>query len=239
VGLLDLPAGVFAWLDDAVLGALTPWTRLLIWGAMGGAASMALYVLLSPQRRIAAAKQRAAAARGSLLSHDGDFAVASGLAVDSLKAALAHLGLSLGPVILASLPVLCLLLWLSNNYGQAWPSPGALVEITAGPNGFSRTIQWPRPGASFTLQDPAGLEILTLPPAAAVGVLHKRQWWNQLVGNPTGYLPPDHPYEQITMRLPIHRYLPFGPDWLAGWEVMALLSMVVTSLAIKLLFRIN
>ena len=63
MGLLDLPAPLFAWLDALFSGFASPALRLVIWGVIGAVMSMGAYWLLSPQKRIAQAKADAIAAR--------------------------------------------------------------------------------------------------------------------------------------------------------------------------------
>src|SRR6185436_16008877 len=59
MGLLDLPAPFFDFVDRSLLGALPPLLRLILWAIAGAAISLTLYRLLSPQRRIAQAKAAA------------------------------------------------------------------------------------------------------------------------------------------------------------------------------------
>ena len=76
MGVFDLPAPLLAWLDGGLGQIAPPTLRLIFWGLVGGAASMALYWLLSPQRELAGTKAEAAQARRSLDAYDGDFAEA-------------------------------------------------------------------------------------------------------------------------------------------------------------------
>ena len=122
MGLFDLPAPLLAWLDG-VLGLVAPPTlRLILWGLIGGAATMALYWLLSPQRAIAAAKADAASARRSLDAYDGEFADAWPLIRRVLGQALRQLRLVLWPALVAALPAICLFVWLSTAYGYSFPA---------------------------------------------------------------------------------------------------------------------
>src|SRR3546814_11655026 len=74
MGLLDLPAPLFGWLDGA-LGHLMPATaRLILWGIAAAILSMVLYKALSSQERIAVTKAKAAEARRTLDGYDGEFA---------------------------------------------------------------------------------------------------------------------------------------------------------------------
>jgi hypothetical protein len=75
--------------------------------------------------------------------------------------------------------------------------------------------------------------------SAPVPTIHKRQWWNALVGNPIGYLPDTSRLESIELALPQKEYLTVGPAWLRAWYVVFLGALLVVSLAIKVAARIE
>jgi hypothetical protein len=75
--------------------------------------------------------------------------------------------------------------------------------------------------------------------AAPVPTIHKKQWWNTLIGNPLGYLPDDGAIEAIAFDLPEKDYLGFGPGWLRPWYVLFFTILVIGSLAIKIVGRIE
>ena len=56
MGLLDLPAPLFDWVDNRLLSMLPPLARIVLWAVVAAVASLAIYRLFSPQRRIAALK---------------------------------------------------------------------------------------------------------------------------------------------------------------------------------------
>jgi hypothetical protein len=243
MGLFDLPAPLFALIDGVLAGALPSWLRLVAWGVAGGAVSMWLYRLLSPQRKIAEIKAAALDARKAMIRHDGDFADVGALARRSLGLSLHHLLLTLVPVLAASLPVLALMVWLSNHHGHALPAPGTPVELTAWPAGGGApealAVAWPAPGQTATVRDGTGARVLTLPLPAAVPVKHRWRWWNGLIGNPAGYLPDDAAYDWVDVDLPARDHLGAGPDWLRSWAAAFFAAMVAASLAIKAAFRIQ
>ena len=74
MGLFDLPGPLLSWIDSGLGLVVPPTLRLILWGLLGGAASMALYWLLSAQRAIAAAKADAGDARRALDAFEGEFA---------------------------------------------------------------------------------------------------------------------------------------------------------------------
>jgi len=243
MGLFDLPGPLLTWLDG-VLGLVAPPTlRLILWGLAGGAATMALYWLLSPQRAIAAAKVGAATARRSLDAYDGEFADAWPLIRRVLGEALRQLRLVLGPALLSALPAICLFVWLSTAYGYSFPAPDARIGIHALPRQLQAELVAPAPppaaAREIVVADQDGQVVSTIPWAAPIATLHKRQWWNLLFGNPAGYLPDDAPVERVELDLAPNEYLSFGPAWLRPWYGVFFAALVVGSLAVKLIWRIE
>jgi hypothetical protein len=245
VGLLDLPAPLFAALDDLLSGLAPPTLRLALWGVIAAALSMGAYWLLSPQQRIAEAKADALAARRALDAYDGEFAEAWPLMGRVLRTALRQLGLVTSPAVLGSLPVLALLAWLSTTYGHAFPPDGADIPVRTTPAAGDVQVQPVEADAAAG----AGRQILVLDArgnvverfllSAPVPTIHKRQWWNALIGNPIGYLPDGGPLEWIELGLPQREYLPLGPAWLRAWYVVFFGVLLAASLAIKAAARIE
>ena len=87
------------------------------WSA--GSGTMLVYWRFSPQQRIAEAQLKAAEARKAMRSYDGtDLAVVRSLVGQSLGFALKHVGLVIGPTMLAAVPVVLLLLWMDGAYAD-------------------------------------------------------------------------------------------------------------------------
>lgn len=235
MGLFDLPAPLFDFVDRNLLGALPPLLRLILWAVAGAAISLALYRWLSPQRRIAEAKAVALDARRRLNAHDGDLESALPLMRQSMKAALRHVGLVFPAAIAASLPVLALLVWLDASYGHQLPRGAEAPAVSVQPATYSG--QW-QPDGSIHVRDAGGAEVAHMTLAEPVTRIEKRQWWNVLVGNPAGYLPEQGPVERVTIALPERQYLPIGPDWLRSWATVALTALAIASLLIMRLARI-
>lgn len=239
-GLLDLPAPLYAALDRWMAGLLPPSGRLILWAALGGILSVWLYRLLSPQARIAAAKAEVARTRRDLDRHEGDFASALPLLKAQLGAALRHVALVLPASLIASLPVLTLLVWLDTAYGHAYPAPGEVPRLAVAPLALS--AEWrSAPGAppQIHVRAPDGTEVLEVALRAPVTVIEKRQGWNWLIGNPAGYLPEHGPVERIFVDLPERHFLSFGPDWMRSWLGLFLPALVVVSLAVHRLARVH
>ena len=235
MGLFDLPAPFFDFVDRSLLGALPPLLRLILWAIAGAAVSLALYRVLSPQRRIAQAKAAALDARRRLNAHDGDLETALPLMRQSMKAALRHVGLVFPGALIASLPVLALLVWLDATYGHQLPQDRQVPAVAVQPSTYSG--QW-QPNGTIEVRDQSGAEVARLTLAAPITQIGKRQWWNTIIGNPAGYLPDHGPIDSITVALPERQYLPVGPDWLRSWLTVALTVLVIASLLIMRLARI-
>src|SRR3546814_11298946 len=86
MGILDLPAPIFGVIESAVAGHVPPLLRLGLWAALGAVASIELYRLLSPQRRINAAMERLRQAQHALAGFDGEFNEATPLMGRMLRA---------------------------------------------------------------------------------------------------------------------------------------------------------
>src|SRR5215510_10542054 len=155
MGLLDLPAPFFD-LVDSGLAVLPPLVRLILWAIAGAAVSLALYRVLSPQRRIAEAKAAALEARRRLNAHDGDLESALPLMRQSMKAALRHVGLVFPAAIAASLPVLALLIWLDATYGYQLPQGSEAPAVSVQPASYSG--QW-QPSGNVAVRDASGAEV--------------------------------------------------------------------------------
>ena len=80
---------------------------------------------------------------------------------------------------------------------------------------------------------------LQLPMAAPIPQVHKRLWWNSLLGNPAGYLPDNAPVELVLLDLPPRHYLSVGPGWMGHWLTLFLLASVAGALITKKLFKIQ
>ena len=237
MGLLDLPAPLFDLVDNRLQGILPPVVRLVLWAVVAAIASLAIYRWLSPQRRIAEIKAAALDARRRLNAHDGDFDTALPLMRRSIALSLRHVGLALPAVLVASLPVLALLVWLEGAYGYSFPI-GHAPTVTVEPQGFTAAWRATESGGEIALTDGQGAEVAQLTVDKPITRVEKRQWWNVLIGNPAGYLPAEAPVDGVTIALPERQYLPVGPAWLRSWLVVALAALLITSLAFMRIARI-
>src|SRR5699024_4894589 len=92
---------------------------------------------------------------------------------------------------------------------------------------------------TLRVRDANGQPVASIEMDAPVPVIHKRQWWNWLIGNPVGYLPDQGPVQRVHVDLPSPSYLPFGPGWMRSSATLFLAVLFVLSLAIHRFSRIN
>jgi hypothetical protein len=209
---------------------------------------MGLYWLFSAQGKIQGVKRQVRESQRALLAYDGEFQGAVALSGRLLSHSLRHLGWVLWPALLASLPVLSVIVWLNTAYGHHFPEPGAPVEICARLASVRvqeteqpdcRSVRWPGAAEQVTLRGSAGEPWFNLPLAAPVPVVHKKQWWNVLIGNPAGYLPSEARVEEVTIGLPEQELLAFGPSWMQYWIFPFFCILIVVSLIVKTLCKIH
>lgn len=239
MGLFDLPAPLFAWLDGALARILPDLLRVILWGAVGGIVSMLLFRALSRQQRLGELKREQRVVRESLDGYDGPMGEAWPLLGRMLGLSFRQVGLVLGPAIIASLPALSVIVWTSNEFGHRYPPARGSIQVSTLPDGLR--ADWSRdssaPGVEVRDSDGELLEQVRL--HAPVPVIHKRQWWNALIANPAGYLPDTSPVERLEIALPELELVPFGPAWLRTWEGVFFTALLVCSLALKFALRIE
>lgn len=115
-GILDLPGAGVAAIDATVSGVVPDLLRLLLWGALGGIVSMAIYGWTSPQSRLVVVRRDLAEAQRALSAYDGPLAGLWPLMGRQLGLAFRQLGLALGPSVLASLPIVFAWPGLAQRY---------------------------------------------------------------------------------------------------------------------------
>lgn len=248
VGVFDLAGPVLSWLDQAVAPVVPTAGRLILWGLVAAAFSMALYALLSPQQRLRRVREEAVDARRALDSYEGSFAEARPLIGAMFATSMKQLGLVLTPAVLASLPLLFILVWLHGTFAYVLPERADQVNLQTEPVGYAANVQRSQMASSsgamvkefpsLVVRDGRGHVVEERPLNAPVTSLHKQQWWNVLIANPLGYLADDSPLEWVEIDLPRREVLPVGPWWLRTWEFVFFTTLVAVSLAIKLLFRL-
>lgn len=240
MGIFDLPSPVLSWIDGQLMAFLPPVAKLLLWAAIAALGSMELYRVLSPQRRIRALEVALRDTQRSVGNHEGSFADGWWLIRAMLGLAFRRVLLVLPATLIASLPLLVLIVWLDSAYGSTFPPPGESISVVVPGDFQGRWIaetEAAPPRAQVV--DRTGKTVASISLAAPVPAVHKHRWWNVLIGNPAGYLQQDAPVDRIEIGLPRQEVLPFGPDWLRGWEVGFFVSLVVLAWIVKVVRRIE
>lgn len=254
MGLLDLPAPIFGALDSA-LGAFLPgFLRLLLWGVLAGWLTMITYRRLSNQEKIGRLKAEQKVQQKLIADFDGEFNELLPLIRKTLGTGFRQLGLALGPALLATVPVLFLVVWVAGRFAYDQPEIGEIVSFTPEParaelhwqppevaaegeDGWS--AEWPAPGQNVRLSDGRNNALLELPLERMVPVIHKKRWWNLLMANPIGYLPDESPVEIVHIGLPENTVIGTGPDWIRGWMFTFFLSFLLASVGFKFVLKID
>ncbi|MEZ5461024.1 hypothetical protein [Dokdonella sp.] len=255
-GFLDLPGHLLGPLDGLLTMLHVPGLlRVVFWGAVAGYAGMWIYRRWSPQQRISELRVELAGVQRTLASYDGEFSGLLPLIRKQFALAMRQMRLTAGAALLAALPILFMLPWLSNQYDRVFPAAGEAVQICAAPEATAGelhwstmnqnadasgcwSIAWPEREQARQLME-GELVLLKLPPSVPASIVHKHHWLNWLVGNPAGYLPDAARTTNITLDLPSVDLIPWGPGWLRGWEAAFFLSALVSSLWLRWRWKLN
>lgn len=254
-GVLDLPAPLF----DAVFGGWgqgtwgAPLTVALLAG-IAALVSMALYRATSNQSGLERLATQIAELQRKLAGEPDDALDLGRTALELAVLNLRRLRGSLVPAIVAGLPFLFVLPWLSNNYDRASVAEGSLIAVCVEPVLAFDAIAWPAGSAidratgcaslAWSSRSPTaissvdGRTLTAWPPPAATPVLHPRVWWNHLIGNPGGYLAPGTDVAALHIGLPARELWSWGPAWSRRWWCLFVLVAVVVSLGLRAAWRL-
>jgi len=253
MGLFDLPAPLFAFVDDVLAGFLPAVARLVLWGLLAGWVSMLVYRFSSNQEKIAALKTLQQQQQKQIAGFDGEFAELLPLIRRTLALGFRQLGLALGPALLATLPALFIIVWVAGAFGYQAPQAGDDILVSIEPanseihwsapsqaraSGDGWVVDWPAQGQTLRLEDDQQA-LLDLPLPQAIPVIHKERWWNLLMANPLGYLPPGGQVDIVHIGLPEQVVIGFGPGWMRGWMFSFFAAFLLSSLAFKWILRLH
>ena len=258
-GLFDFASPILYSVDGLLSGWLPGFGRLMAWALVTAVVWLGLYKLISNQSRLAGNKVESRALKSRLADFDGSFLEAWPLLGRNFALAGRRLWLTFAPTVIASVPVILILVWVSHAFASRPPQAAERIEVDAiASEGHqlpplhwhgdadvvehgigSWIIAWPERSGTLELIDSDGSVLLALPTPAPVSTFHQRQWWNALVGNPAGYLPDPGHVAEVRLGLPQLEFLPFGPDWLRGWMGLFFGIAIITSLALKFAWRLH
>jgi hypothetical protein len=258
MGLFDLPAPIFSAIDGVLSIVMPAVLRLAIWGTFAGWLSMFFYRLFSNQEKIGGLKAQQKKSQIEIAEFDGEFSELMPLIRHTLALGFRQLGHALGPALLATIPVLFIIIWVAGEFGYRTPAAGSEVILTVEP--ASSDIQlspkpdvsagnirneegewkivWPSKEESLTISD-EGQPLLTLPLERDIAIIHKKKWWNVLMANPLGYLPQDGKTDAIHIHLPETVFIPLGPNWVRGWMFSFFMVFLLSSIVFKRLLRLD
>lgn len=252
MGLFDLLAPVLGAIDSVLSGFLPGGLRLALWGVLAGWLTMLLYRKLSRQEAISELKDRQKILQQEIAKFDGEMSELMPRIKEAFALGFKQLGLAIGPAILATIPILFIVVWVATQFVYQAPQAGEQVSATAEPergnliwsaNASAELteegwqIQWPAEGEALTLSADSK-PVLTLSDEELHGIIHKKVWWNALIGNPAGYLEEGSKVEAVHIALPERTYLGFGPGWMRGWMFLFFGTFLLASVAFKFLLRI-
>lgn len=253
MGFFDLPAPLLAMIDEVLAHGLPVLVRLILWGVLCGWLTMLVYRRLSRQEAIAELKAEQKVQQEAIAKFDGEFNELMPLIKRTFSLGFRQLGLAIGPALLATIPILFIVVWVATAFIYQAPEPGSSIDVTAEPstanllwsdnaaptpieNGWK--IRWPAEGESISLDD-KGETLLALSATELHGVIHKHQWWNWLIANPAGYIPAESTTDSVNVELPTRQFLAFGPDWMRGSLFVFFSAFLLASIAFKFLMRIE
>lgn len=256
LSLFDLLSPALSRIDDVMregLG-LTPVWRIAVFAALGGAVSMLLFKKLSNQDELAALKRQIKTVQKQLVGEQHSL---KEVLLRNLALTGKQLWLSFWPALLASVPIIFLLAFCSNQFGVAAAKAGDRVYVT--PMGLERSpaeyrwqgvnAQWDARRSAWTFFAPedgqtaslmlGGQQQLSLPTAAPASTIHRRLWWNYLFANPAGYLDANTSIGRFEINASPQLILNWGPGWMRGWLFAFMVFLVLFSVAIKVVWKIE
>lgn len=252
LGIFDLPAALLTKIDFFLFGSWPLISKPLVWGGICSVASMLIYLLVSNQQKLLFLKKQSSLLRRKLIFFDGDLEEIWPLTLNLFKLSFNHLFLTFWPVLLASLPVLIVLVWFSNTYSL---KPIELDEpILVKIESADENLEWSSRAKRVTANEwqifwPASekrviaklynKKVFTLHENSRSSILHKKKWWNNFIGNPAGYLPPDTKIEKVIPSWRKNEFLKFGPTWMRGWPFLFFVTLICVSLGVKVIFKIE
>lgn len=244
----------YEWINGWLLAWMPGVIRIVVWGAISGCAAMLLFLVSSDQAGIVELKGRTRELQRRMLGANINHSEVMKLARSNLVISFRLLGKVGLPSLLASLPVLLAILWLSAFDTYALPPDGETVRVDVIPGKPDLTFL---PKAAFvdeagTVQYVVGAVIGPVqvlngdrmlysgdPANPPVGTVRKEEWWNVLLGSVAGYIQEDASVDELHWNFPRKSFISGAPEWLSTWEFPFFLSLLVVALGMKIGLRIH
>ena len=259
LALFDLLSPLLSLVDDVLSNALAlaPIWRIALFAAIGSAASMWIFKVLSNQAELADLKQEIKAVQKELASSEMEPGNLKKVIQQNLKLTGRQLWLSLWPALLASLPLLFLLAFSSNQFSVETAKSGSRVYVTPEDmQGSPLDYEWQGVNAQWDARKKAwifyqlnpgqtaslmrgGQQQLSLPTSVPTSVIHRKHWWNYLFANPAGYLDANANIGRFEFNTPTQIIINWGPGWMRGWLFAFMSFLILFSVAIKVVWKIH
>lgn len=252
MGFFDLLNPVFTGIETYLLSWVPAWARVSLWGLVSGVVTMLLYAKVSNQDALAKGKLASKDALGALrkLDPEAEFDVALATMRKAIAAPLRQTMNAAVPALWASLPIIFVLVWLDHSYSYQVPPAGSSIAVVTEPfvplqerDDVERTedqtysLTWPESG-QIELNGLSGDRMVSIPSSTLVPVIHKRKWWNMLIGNPAGYIDESAPIDSVEFTHTPRELIDLGPHWLRSWLVFYFAVLMASAIAIKVKFKI-
>jgi hypothetical protein len=256
LSLFDLLSPALSRIDDVMRDGLgfAPVWRIAVFAALGSAASMLLFKKLSNQDELAAVKLQIKTVQKQLV---GEQPSLKKVLQQNLALTGKQLWLSFWPALLASVPIIFLLAFCSNQFGVEAANAGDRMYVT--PIGLEHSpaeyqwqgvnAQWDARRNAWTFFKPEdgqtaslmlrGQQQLSLPTVAPASTIHRRHWWNYLIANPAGYLDAHASIGRFEINAQQQLIFNWGPGWMRGWLFAFMVFLVLFSVAIKVVWKIE
>jgi uncharacterized membrane protein (DUF106 family) len=257
MGFFDLLSPLFLSFDELISPIFNPLLRVIFWAFISAVISNSIFKWLSNPEKISSLKTKLKSMQQQLNQHDGEFSEFKSLAIGTIKVSIKRMGMTFFPAMIASLPLLFVLTYLSNNYGLVTPkaSEDVQYQVNWSDKNNSRpltlinklqksvvlnqgSIHWPQEPQTTTLLEADTLKIVDFPLAPSP-IVHKKQWWNALIGNPAGYLPAESNINSIVFEFQNLELIEFGPNWARGWLFIYFTMTIIFSFVFIILFKIK
>ena len=215
---------------------------------------MWLYLLASDQLGIAALKNETRMLRKRMLAEDLENKEVMSIAKENLFVSLRLVTKVFFPSLIASLPVLFFVIWLSSHmtYDRSNDATGVSVNVIPSVGNLEFL-----PNDMFILKEgeirlmmkselqtikvvsPEGLVYEGRPQAHPVDGVYKKQWWNTFLGNAAGYVENNATVDEIKWGFPRRIYLEGVPSWMSTWEFPFFASLIIVAIVLKFTLRIQ
>ena len=242
----------FSAVDNFFAKAFSPVINLILWGILGGILSMSLYQFLSSQKNIAECKIRLRNLRKEVFQFEGKFREILPLLRMQILLPLKQFLLVLWPTCVASIPLLFLFFWLNTERSYIAPWPETSIIVKAYPTTLDLEwsigsellnpgiwkLAWPS-SDNFVVHIKSDKEKIVIPTTISTPTIYKYQWWNSIMNNPSGYIPSSSSLDKLYFMLTPIQIHSIGPIWTRSWEFIFFSTLMLTSILIKIAFKIN